>query len=203
MRTCVFEGCTQPLLYQLLLDSLDVFWCCTELLASVGIPCLRPSLHTRTHAHLAASSGALADMGKWDLCLSLCSEQGQSFDPHSACARLPAAAGSARARGQQLPSALTPTGLLLGAAAMGCPRSRLTLPLPALTPRPLPSSLWGTRDRCGSIKGQECGSGCHGRARRAAGAALQGEGGLVCVSDPDRCTSACLPLWNPYVVTGN
>lgn len=26
---------------------------------------------------------------------------------------------------------------------------------------------------------------------------------MVCVNYPDRCTSACLPLWDPYVVMGN
>lgn len=201
MHTHVFEGCTQPLLYKLLLDSVDVFWCCMGLLASLGIPCSQPSLHTWTHAHLAVSA-TLAEMGKRDPCLSvrrtrakLCPALSPHFPP-SRCRLCPR-------QGTAVPSALTPARLLLGAAATGCPRSRLTLPLPALTPRPLPSSLWGARDRRGSIKGQECRSGCHGRARRAAGAALRGEGGLVCVSDPDRCTSACLPLWNPYVVMGN
>lgn len=198
----MFEGCTQPLLYKLLLDPGCVLVLHGAACLS-GYSLLAPFFahpDTRTPCHFFWHPGRNGKIGS--LPFSVLRTRAE-LRPTLSLRSPPSRCRLCPRQGTAVPSALTPAGLLLGAAAMGCPRSRLTLPLLALTPRPLPSSLWGTRDRRGSIKGQECGSGCHGRAQHTAGAPLQGEGGLVCVSDPDRCTSACLPLWNPYVVMGN
>lgn len=171
MCTRVFEGCTQPLLYILLLDSVDAFWCCVGLLASPGIPCLHPSC-TPGHAH--ALLPLLPPWQKWENGISafLCAQNEGKALPRSQAALPSQPLPALPAPGDSSALGLDPGQAAPGGRSHGLPRSRLTLPLPALTPRPLPSSLWGARDRRGSIKGQECRSGCHGRARRAAGAAL-------------------------------
>lgn len=84
------------------------------------------------------------------------------------------------------------------------PRSRRLWPR-----RPLPSSLLGhsgspwEHKRTRMQERRETVTGGHSAAQPEEQQDCRKEGCLVCVNYPDRRTSACLRLWNPYVVMGN